>query len=242
MLADVLTVAWKDWKETLPWARGQRGTALRLLLIIGIFGVLLPWQNGLRWVTSPEILLFAPYVAFFLVTSISADSFAGERERHTMETLLATRLPDEAVFFGKVTGCLSFGWILTLVSILVGWITVNLTAGQGRFLSYSTPNWLGSLVLSLLGAGLAAGIGALLSMRLGTVKQVQQYMSMAVLFLIFIPVFAMQLLPSGITRAAEDTVMRSGTGSLSVYAGIILLALDLALLAAGMRSFKRHRL
>ncbi|HUW65061.1 MAG TPA: ABC transporter permease [Spirochaetia bacterium] len=210
MLTDILTVALKEWQEMLPWSAGRRGTLYRLLLIVGLFGVFFPWQSGPSWVTAPQILIFSPYVAFFLVTTVVADSFAGERERHTLETLLSTRLPDRAIFLGKVTGALGFGWaVAILMSVLAGLATANLTAGRGEFLSYSAINWLGSLALSLLGAGLAAGIGVLLSLRAATVKQVQQNMALAMLLIIFVPFLGLKLLPSGITSAIISSAVRA---------------------------------
>ena len=70
--------------------------------MIAVFGVFLPLQNGASWVTSPITMVYWAWMPLMLVTGVIADSFAGERERHTLETLLASRLPDRAILLGKV--------------------------------------------------------------------------------------------------------------------------------------------
>lgn len=52
-------------------------------------GILVPAQSGSTWTTSPSTPFLIAWVTLGLVVSMTADSFAGERERHTLETLLA---------------------------------------------------------------------------------------------------------------------------------------------------------
>jgi len=156
-------------------------------------------------------------------------------------TLLATRLPDRAIFFGKVTGSLGFGWAITILSTVVALLTVNLSSGRGQFLFYSPVDALGSLALGLLGAGLAAGLGALFSLRAATVRQVQQNLSLATLVLIFVPVFAFRLLPAAL-RSAFMQGLHAGVLPVTLAAISLLFLLDLGLLAFGLAAFKRHRI
>lgn len=99
MIADFMTVMWKERKEVLEQggARGRMG----LVIIVGAFGVFLPLQMGRARVESPVALVYWAWVPLFLVISVVADSFAGERERHTLESLLAARLSDRTILFGK---------------------------------------------------------------------------------------------------------------------------------------------
>jgi ABC-2 type transport system permease protein len=240
MIRDVLTLLWKELKEVLE--HGGRLGRWTPLLIVGVFGIFLPLQNGRDWVESPMVLLFWAWVPLFLVTSVVADSFAGERERHTLETLLASRLPDRAILLGKLAMAIAYGWGLTAASLLVGLVTVNVAYWDGTLMLYPWDAGLGGLALSLLVAGVAAGAGVLVSLRAATVRQAQQTLSLMVMLLFFIPVFGLQALPAEwqarlaawLTGARVTTVIAAAAG--------VLLALNLALFLAALARFKRTRL
>src|SRR5579884_3470014 len=110
MLLDLQTMLWKEWREYLPRAGARRGNLLGLLMFPLIFGVLLPSRQGAGWLTSSAVLYLAAIVPNAAVAGIIADAFAGERERHTLETLLASRLPDRAILFGKLIAAVAYGW------------------------------------------------------------------------------------------------------------------------------------
>jgi ABC-2 type transport system permease protein len=97
-----------------------RGGWLGLVIFVAVFGILLPLQSGRGWVESPTGLAVWAWVPFLLVSSVVADSFAGERERHTLETLLASRLPDRAILFGKLATAVGYGWGFALLSLSTG--------------------------------------------------------------------------------------------------------------------------
>jgi ABC-2 type transport system permease protein len=115
MIADVWTVIWKEWRELLRQRESMRGGVLRLLIFVGVFGIFLPLQVGREWINSPKLLMLWAWVPLFLVSSVVADGFAGERERHTLETLLASRLSDRAILFGKLGAALSYGFGLAMI-------------------------------------------------------------------------------------------------------------------------------
>ncbi len=117
MLTDVWTVMRKELQEAFNF--GDRVGKFGLLFMILSFGILLPWQMGKSWVESPITLIYWSWVPLFLVNAVVADSFAGERERHTPETLLASRLADQAILFGKLLAALAYGVGLTWASLLV---------------------------------------------------------------------------------------------------------------------------
>jgi hypothetical protein len=81
----------------------------------------------------------------------------------------------------------------------------------------------------------------LVSLRAASVRQAQQTLSLAFLFL-FIPLFLIPLLPESL----RDTVSRAASGMDIQIVGIMVVALllvvDLVLLATGMRLFNRARL
>jgi ABC-2 type transport system permease protein len=240
-MSDILTVIWKEWKELFTQGPRFRGGWIGMLVFIGVFGVLMPLQSGRGWVESPGTLLVWSWVPFLLVNSVVADSFAGERERHTLETLLASRLSDRAILFGKIGAAMVYGWGMTLLGLLLGLVTVNLAHGAGQLLLFPTPALLGILALSLLVAALSAGIGVLVSLRAATVRQAQQTLSVAFLVL-FIPLFLLPLLPEAWRLTLAQAAQRADPARWLAIAAAVLLSLDVALLGIAMRRFQRARL
>ncbi len=246
MIADIWTIIWKEWKELLLSRGSQRGGLVRLALMVGVFGVFLPLQTGRQWVTSPTVLVYWLWVPLFLVVGMVADAFAGERERHTLETLLASRMPNRPIFFGKVAAAISYGWGITVASLLLGLVAVNVVHGHGQLLLYPPIVVVGGTVLGLLTAGLAASAGVLVSLRAATVRQAAQTLSIATMLLIFVPVSVISALPRLLPQisALQVTAFLQNVNWSLVIAGAaaLLAAVDGALLAAGLARFQRARL
>src|SRR5262245_29450021 len=188
MMTDLWTVMWKEWKEILFQRGSLRTGATGVLILLFVFGIFMPLQMGRTWVQSPMVLLYWTWVPLILVSGVVSDSFAGERERHTLEALLATRLSDQAILFGKLGAALGYGWGVTMACLLVGLVTVNLAHGQGELLFYPAVVGCGILALSLSGAGLVACAGVLISLRAASVRQAQQTLSITIMLLLFVPV------------------------------------------------------
>ncbi len=240
MIADILTVMSKDLKEILSQG-GGRGK-FGLLIFAAVFGIFLPLETGKAWLVEPILLVYWAWIPLFLVSTVIADSFAGERERHTLETLLASRLSDRAILLGKISAAIVYGWGLSIACVLMGVITVNLFYGKGTFIFYSWDVFLGIILISFLGSGLASCAGVLVSLRAATVRQAQQTLSIAILAIFFAMLLGLQALPD-----SWSTSLISGLSGISLFgiigiACIILLLLDLILLAAAAARFKRARL
>jgi len=242
VIGDVLTVAWKEWRELLQVGGTVRGGRLSLAILVAVFGVFLPLQSGAEWVQSPATVFYWGWVPLMLVGSAVADSFAGERERHTLETLLASRLPDSAILLGKVAAAISYGWGLVLVMLALSLITVNVAARTGPWLLFPWRFAVGAPLLALLGAGLAATAGVLVSLRAPTVRQAAQTLNVGVLLLVFIPVLGMQALPDAWQVQAGAWALSVGADGLLWASALLLALLDMALLAAGFAQFRRSRL
>lgn len=240
MIGDIGTVIWKEAREVLSLSGGRAKWGL--LVFVGLFGVLMPLQMGREWVESPVALAYWSWIPLLLVNSTIADAFAGERERHTLETLLASRLSDRAILFGKVLAAVAYGCAVTWTSILIGLVTLNLTHGGQGILLYSPGLSLGILGLSILSAGLAAGAGVLISLRASTVRQAQLVLSRAVIVLIFVPIFGVQALPSAWKARLGELLLNLDLTRAVILAMGILIAIDAALLAAAMARFRRTKL
>jgi len=232
MLNDIYTVLWKEARELVlqqgsPW-RWAGMQALNL----AVLGGFLPWQFGRAWVESPAMMALWLWMPLLNTVNVAADSFAGERERHTLETLLASRLPDRAIVLGKVLVAVGYGWATALGAALVGLVSVNLFHGNGEWVMYRPEVWVGLALLTPLASGLVATLGALVSLRASTVRHAFQVLGVGMLVLTMGPVLAMRYLPP-VTVDPRQAVLVVCVGLVAVLA----LAL-----AAAFNRFRRTRI
>jgi ABC-2 type transport system permease protein len=195
-MSDLWTMIWKEWKDVLFQGGGWRAW-IRPLLMLGIAGVYVPLQSGRLWLSLTPLSLFVLlWIPFYLIINLIGDAIAGERERHTLETLLASRMPDRAILLGKVLIVVGYGMGLLLASLLLGLVLVNLTNSEGAWQFYPSDLLLGVIVLGLAVTLLGAGGGVLVSLRSSTVRQAQQVLGIGTLVVTFGVGFALsKLLP-----------------------------------------------
>jgi ABC-2 type transport system permease protein len=242
VLADTWTVLRKELREVVRLYGGGRLGVLGLLAVPLVFGVLLPLQMGRAWVETPFALFFWVWLPPFLVLSLVADAVAGERERHTLESLLATRLTDGAILLGKIGAALTYACGVVLLGFGLGLLTVNIAHGRGELLLYTPLVVVGTVVLTLLVGGLAATGGVLLSLRAPTVRQVQQALGLVILVVAFVPGLAFQVLPPAWkTRLAGWAATTDPALALAVAAALLVF-MNALLLAAAFARFRRARL
>ena len=189
-------------------------------------------QQALVYIMS--LYFFAP---FFLVVPlmassvIASDSFAGEKERKTMETLFATPLSDGELFLGKVLVAFVPSMVVTVVSFLVYSTIVNMV-------SYVTlsrillPNTVWILLIFGVAPEIAlAGIGltVMISTRVKGFREAQQISALLlipILMLVFGQLSGAMLLGPAVVA------------SLIAVFGI----LDVLLFYIGIRTFKREEI
>lgn len=169
------------------------------------------------------------------------DSFAGERERHTLETLLASRLSDRAILFGKILAGILYGAVITFLCMLVSLVTVNLVDGQAGLLLYPMPVALGLVILVLLVSTLASALGVLVSLRAASVRQAMQTFTIANAVLL-IPVLAISLVHPALLATITPFILKISFFSLVIGAGGVLTLLDVILILAALALFKRAKL
>jgi ABC-2 type transport system permease protein len=243
MKTDILTIMWKE-RKGLFRVQGRRSQALLTMLSPVFLAIYMPWSMGPDWVESGMSIALSVIVPFILVGITVPDSFAGERERHTLPTLLASRLPDRAILFGKLATAVIFGWGVMLMVLVLSLVTVNVAHWSGQLLFYDPTILIADLGISFLVAVLTAGLGVLFSLRSSTVQQAQQTL-MAVLLL---PAMLLQLggamllgSDSGRARLREVLSTLSLEQVVLIVAAVLIVA-DVAALMAAMARFKRARL
>jgi len=242
MIRDIRTVILKEWKEYLQQRGSMKGTILMLFIPALILGIIFPLQTGLMWLESPLSLAAWAWVPLLMVMSMIADSFAGERERHTLETLLASRLSDSTILLGKILSAVLYALVITVIIIILGLITVNIANPLGGLHFYPVRYLVPGAVLSILVAWLASGIGVLVSLRSSTVRQAQQTLSFGIIIFAFLPGLILPLLPD---TAKDDLAVffeTVGTTRSFLLFLLFLLVINILLLKASLMRFRRTRL
>ena len=240
---DILTIMWKEAKGMLRYGDNRwKGIAI-LVTPIALFGILIPIQFRGEWLTSSWSLGVSFFTPLMLITSTIAESFAGERERHTLETLLASRLPDRAILFGKLLVSILFAWGVTLLLLFVSLIVVNLFDGKSGFQIYQTNILWMDILGSLLFAGFVSGLGIVISLRSATVQSASQ----SLVVMLILPFLLLQgaafLLPVFLPKAAIQAILDqlNFTNIIMIVLAVILVA-DVILFLGAVSRFQRSRL
>lgn len=241
MLTDIWTVARKELKEIVAAGGGGGRGRWSFVIFLVMFGIFLPLQGGVQGVESGQSIVFFAWVPFLLITNVIADSFAGERERHTLETLLATRLSDRAILLGKMFSAILYGLGLTLASLVLSIAAVNLVFRPDHFVIYPLGLMVGMIVVALLGSVLASGVGVLVSLRASTTRQAQQTMGLAIIVL-FLPFYAIPFLPRSAVEKAVMFIMNTPIPLLVGGVLLFFIVLDVVVVSAALARFKRSRL
>jgi ABC-2 type transport system permease protein len=244
-MRDIWIVCKKDLKELLAARGGQRGFLLQMIILIGAFG-LFPLGQKEAWMGGTMPAIFFLMIPLFLASGVATDSFAGERERKTLETLLATRLPDWAIFLGKVLTALIYAWVFTVLCIIVSLIGLNFVKDPPGLYLYPPLVFLVGLLGSALTGLLIAGLGCFVSLRAGSVREAQQMLVVPMWLLLMAVSFGLPALGRALPEDMRQDLLRWLAAVDPVVIGVGLLSalpvVDAALLILGVRRFRRTRL
>lgn len=158
-------------------------------------------QDELIGMTDQQVLIYVMslyfFAPFFLIIPLMAssvlasDSFAGEKERRTIEALLATPISDSELFLGKVLVSFIPSMMVTVVSFLIYSTVVDLFSFHifnGRLL---LPNMVWIMLIFGLAPTIALasiGLTVMISAKVKGFREAQQ-ISAILLFPILILVF-----------------------------------------------------
>jgi ABC-2 type transport system permease protein len=180
------------------------------------------------------VYMLAPFfliIPLMVSSVIAADSFAGEKERKTMEALLYTPTTDRELFVAKLLS----GWFAALAVALVGFVLYAVTANAAGWSTMQRiffPNtmWL-VLIFWVVPAlpGLGLGVMVLVSSRAEGFQDANQIGGVVVLPIVLL-VFGQ------VTGAMYFSV------TLVFLLGLVIWLLDGLLIWLGSRSFRRGRL
>lgn len=205
-------------------------------LPVGELGAVWPTLAG---VSQRLIYLSANYMLapFFLIiplmtaSVISADSFAGEKERGTLETLLFSPADMRSLFLGKVLAAFLPAVVISLITFLFCALTVNLAAWPlFHQVIFPQANWLPLMLLVIPGVSLLAILlNVFFSARVSTFQAAYQIGGVVVLPVILLVV-------------GQMTGVLVLNGLVVTFIGLLVVAIDFLLLRQVLRHLNRDQL
>jgi ABC-type Na+ efflux pump permease subunit len=184
--------------------------------------------------TMVVFILVYTFAPMFLIlpmmtaSSIAAGSFAGEKERKTMEALLYTPTTDLELMTGKMLSAWIPAILVTLVGFVLYSVVVNVSAWQtmGRIF-FPNAMWVVLILwLAPAAAGLGLGTMVLVSSKVSTYQDAYQLGSMVVL-----PVILLVLGQVGGVIYLNVTFV--------LAAGLLLWIVDAIVLWFAVKTFRR---
>jgi len=189
------------------------------------------YQGIIVYILVYVMASFFLMIPLMVSSVIAADSFAGEKERKTMEALLYTPTTDKELFVAKLLS----GWVAAISVALVGFalyvVMVNAAAwSQMHRIFFPNTMWL-VLIFWVVPAvpGLGLGVMVLVSARAQGFQDASQVGSIVILPVVF-------LLVGQISGAISLNI------TLGFLLGLVIWLLDGLLIWFGSRSFNRNRL
>ncbi len=240
---DIRTVMWKEVRELADTMfGGSRAQILALGVFAVIFGIMPALRGGAGWLEGPAAILSYAFIGALFLMGPVADVFAGERERHTLETLLSTRLDDSSILLGKLLGILVPVWVATALVYAAAIVAMNVAAGGGHLLL--PPGWAAAATLGaiVLLPGLTASIGVFISMRSDTVRKASQMLGLVVMALGFLPMIAFRVLPHEWVMGLPELIQRHSPLALGLGAAGTLLVVEIGIVLLAISRFRRGRL
>jgi ABC-2 type transport system permease protein len=184
------------------------------------------------------ILVLYFFAPFFLIIPIMAssvigsDSFAGERERKTIEALLATPISDSELFLGKILVSFIPAMIITMISFGIYTLVVDvITFGMFNGMVL-LPNLVWLIMIFGVTPAIALcsiGLTVIISSKVKGFKEAQQ-----ISVVLLLPVL-------GLVFAQVSGVMVLGPAILAVLMGVLTIV-DIAVFYVGVETFKREEI
>ena len=247
MTAQILVIMRKEWedsKSTLFAYTNLLAGLWPIILFCAAFGVYEPLKVGLDWMQSPIMVLsISVLVPFVVIGFISPYAFVGERERGTLEALLATPVSDQAILFGKIGMAVLYGWGVALVSLLLGAGSIALFLAHGKFLFYPPDILIPTLLLSLFFSILVATIGTAASFYAKTFLEAQRNLVLALFIPMMLPAFWVgPFMPAAWKGLIIQIIPALEASHLSLILIVALLVVDGIFMVSALTRFHRKLL
>jgi len=180
------------------------------------------------------VYMFAPLfliLPMMTASTIAAGSFAGEKERKTLEALLYTPATDTELVLGKMLSALVPAMLVSLIGFVLYATVANVSAWQTMQRVF-VPNamWI-VLILWLAPAAAALGLGTmvLVSTKVSTFQDAYQLSGMVVIPLVLLVLGQI----GGVVYLSAGFVF---------LAGVVLWVIDAVILWFAVRTFRRSEI
>jgi ABC-2 type transport system permease protein len=190
-----------------------------------------PYQELVKYFLLNIMAPFFLIIPLMVSSVIAADSFAGEKERKTMEALLYTPTTDQELFVAKLLS----GWLAALAVALVGFVLYAIMANAAAWsfihhLFFPNTIWLVMIAWVVPAIpGLGLGVMVLVSARAQGFQDAYQMGSIVVLPVVF-------LIVGQVSGAMSFSV------TMTFLIGSVVWLVDGLLIWVGSRSFRRGRM
>lgn len=248
MRDDITTLVWKEVSEVRTGrGQGQRSTG-GIALVTLFLAVVFPFSAGSEFGGIGVMVIGSLVAAMWVLTSVP-DSFAGERDHRTLETLLATRLPADAILLGKLLACIVVAVALGTTAIVLSVIASSLgTVVHGGGVEAVSVPWLDAafgVVLSVLVAFFLGNVGILVALRASSAMVAMRELGLGIAGLVFAISWGVHALPHGASSDLSDVAADIGSlspGVLAIGAAAVFVVVNLALFAVTRARFTRPKL
>ncbi len=190
-LGEIFSIARHEWKLIFKEPRFLIPFLLTPLLLTGfqVFAIYFrPLGDSYETLLlARSLLLMLAVLAPSAAVPLGADSFAGEKERNTLEILLCLPIEKGSLFWGKVLG-------IYPLPIMLGWLgqgaMLAILMSRGLLFEVFRPDAIKALILTpILGLFLCA-FSILMSLLADSVRGAAQLTSLAMLAIFFLVMFS----------------------------------------------------
>jgi ABC-2 type transport system permease protein len=240
----IMSKEWEDLKSTFFSNSNFLAGTWPVFLFCAAFGVYEPLRIGPDWLQAP-IMVFSlsVLVPFVFIGSISPYSFVGERERETLEPLLATPISDQALLLGKMGMAVLCGWAVTAITLLLGLGSINFFQTNAGFLLYPPGILIPTVLLSLLFSIMAAIAGTNASLYAKTILEAQRNSVMVLSLPMLLPAFIVgHLIPMEWKAILFQTIPALASANLFPILIGLLFILDCIFMVVILTRFHRKQI
>ncbi len=225
MIQDVSAMIRKEWVEFFR-QEGGRFFGIARLGILAVLGLVVSQVVGPDFGRSSITPIVSALLAVLFILPVVGDSFAGEREHHTLETLLASRISDRGLLLGKIIANVLYGWSIAIAVTGVG-VVLGVLRGGGA----DARVLLAAAAASLLAAALVTVVGVLVSLHVPTGRRASETLAMIVIAAMLGPAMVGALIPPEWSETFEGYVPTELTPEV-VFLGVAQVLVLIAVLTA----------
>jgi ABC-2 type transport system permease protein len=166
----------KELWESFGDRTARRGGIVQAAVLVIGLGFVGPNTKVSTWPSDDplSVLLFA-FIPGVAAASMAADAFAGERERRTLETLLATPVDESVLLLGKALASIVFGTAVGALGLVLAVVTVRGLTGSPFF--PTAHEIVGAIGATVGSSAIMAAAAIVVSMLVPVARATQQIIS-----------------------------------------------------------------